>query len=104
MPYLIAPVIVNGKLVSNVYVSNKIIATSPAATIAVRDRLPFIQDAYVRDVNATPIGTPADPATVDEAALTARLLADAKRVAGPNLVASVRIIRIQISELRVDSH
>jgi hypothetical protein len=100
MPYLIAPVIVDGALTANAYVSSKVIATSPAATIIVRDKLPFIQDAYVRDVNSTPIGKPNDPGTVDVPALTARLLADAKRVAGPGQVDSVAIIRIQVSPLR----
>ncbi|HUO91356.1 MAG TPA: hypothetical protein VMU22_00460, partial [Rhizomicrobium sp.] len=80
------------------------IAHSPAATIVVRDKLPFIQDAYVRDVNGAPIGKAGDPETVDQAALTARLLADAKRVAGANLVDSVEIIRIQMSPLRGGGH
>jgi hypothetical protein len=104
MPYLIAPVVVNGTLTANAYVSSKVIAVSPAATMVVRDKLPFIQDAYVRDVNALPIGKAADPATVDASALAARLLADAKRVAGPNLVESVEIIRIQVSPLRGGGH
>ena len=99
MPYLIAPVVVNGTLNSNAYVSSRVIASSPAATIVVRAKLAFIQDAYVRDVNATPIGKADDPTTVDEPALTARLLADAKRVAGANLVSAIEIIRIQIAPL-----
>src|SRR5215472_7834385 len=100
MPYLIAPVVVDGVLTSNAYVSSKIIATSPAATIVVRDKLAFIQDAFVRDVNGAPIGKPGDPTSVDGPALAARLLADARRVVGPNLVDTVEIIRIQISPLR----
>jgi hypothetical protein len=99
MPYLIAPVVVNGTLVSNAYISSKIVATSPAATITIRDRLPFIQDAFVRDVNAAPIGKASDPATVDSSALAARLLADAKRMAGPNLIVTVEIIRVQLAAL-----
>jgi len=99
MPYLIAPVIVDGMLNANAYVSSRVVASSPAATIVVRDKLAFIQDAYVRDVNATPIGKADDPATVDVPALTARLLADAKRIAGPNFVSAIEIIRIQIAPL-----
>lgn len=104
MPYLIAPVVVNGELTANAYISSKVIAHSPAATIIVRDKLPFIQDAYVRDVNGEPIGKTSDPETVDQQALVARLLADAKRVAGPNFVDSVEIIRIQMSPLRGGGH
>jgi hypothetical protein len=100
MPYLIAPVIVDGKLVANAYVSNKVIATSPAHAIDIRDKLPFIEDAFVRDVNAKPIGKESDPATVDEAALQVRLLADARRIIGASAVADVKIIRIQTVELR----
>jgi hypothetical protein len=101
MPYLIAPVVIDGELFANAYVSSQIIATSPAATIVVRDKLPFIQDAYVRDVNATPIGKASDPATVDVPALTARLLADTRRVVGPGLVDSIQIVRVQMSPLHV---
>lgn len=100
MPYLIAPVVVNGELVANAYVSSKVVADTPAATIVVRDKLPFIQDAFVRDVNAQPIGKASDPSTVDVPALAARLLADARRVVGPGLVDSVQIIRVQMSPLR----
>jgi len=104
MPYLIAPVVVNGELTANAYISSKVIAHSPAATIVVRDKLPFIQDAYVRDVNGLPIGKASDPETVDQQALVERLLADAKRVAGPNFVDSVEIIRVQMSPLRGGGH
>jgi len=100
MPYLIAPVVVDGTLVANAYVSSKIVATSAAATIVVRDRLPFIQDAFVRDVNASPIGKASDPKTVDTAALAKRLQDDATRVAGKSFVESVQVIRVQVSELR----
>jgi hypothetical protein len=99
MPYLIAPVVIDGELFANAYVSSQIIATSPAATIVVRDKLPFIQDAFVRDVNATPIGEVSDPQTVDVPALALRLLADARRIVGPGLVDSIQIVRVQISPL-----
>ena len=100
MPYLIAPVIVDGGLYANAYVSSKIVAVSPAATIVVRDKLPFIQDAYVRDVNAAPIGKASNAHVVDLPALTARLLSDARRIVGPNIIDSVEIMRVQMSPLR----
>jgi hypothetical protein len=100
MPYLIAPVVVDGKLLSNAYVSNKVIATSQAAAIDIRDKTPFIQDAFVRDVNAKPIGEDADPSTVDQVALQARLLADARRIVGAAKVADLKIIRIQVVAVR----
>jgi hypothetical protein len=100
MPYLIAPIEIDGKLVSYAYVSSRIDASSPATAIEVRDRLPFIQDAYVRDVNAAPIGDGNDPPNIDRKALAARFLADARRIVGPSKVAAIEIIQIQISILR----
>lgn len=100
MPYLIAPVLVDGKLQANAYVSNKIIATSQANAINIRARLAFIQDAFVRDVNAKPIGKDSDPGTVDEAALQVRLLADARRIVGASEVADLKIIRVQVTPVR----
>jgi hypothetical protein len=103
MPYLIAPVIVDGKLLANAYVSNKVLATSLTAAMDIRDKTPFIQDAFVRDVNAKPIGKASDPATVDQPALQVRLLADARRIAGTDRVAGLEIIRIQVVPVRPGS-
>lgn len=100
MPYLIAPVVVDGKLQANAYISNKIIATSQANAIDIRAKLAFVQDAFVRDVNARPIGKDSDPGTVDQAALQARLLADARRIVGAAEVADLKIIRIQVTPIR----
>ena len=100
MPYLIAPVTIDGKLVSYAYVSSRIIASTPAAAIDVRSMTPFIQDAYLRDVNAAPIADESDAPVVDRPALIRRLLADAKRVVGAGRVSAVQIIQIQFAQLR----
>jgi hypothetical protein len=100
MPYLIAPVIVGDKLFAYAYVSSIIIGPSPSAAVDIRDRTPFIQDAYVRDVNASPIGEPSDPQTVDTVALASRMLADAKRIVGMDRVIGVRIVQVQIRQLQ----
>jgi hypothetical protein len=100
MPYLIAPVVVDDHLVAYAYVSSKIVASSPANAIEVRAKLAFIQDAFVRDVNAKPIGKPDDPATVDTDSLKTRLLADAKRIVGQAKVSAIEFITIQTSPMR----
>jgi hypothetical protein len=99
MPYLIAPVVVGDKLFAYAYVSSIIIGPSPSAAVDIRDKTPFIQDAYVRDVNATPIGKASDPQTVDTDALAARMLADAKRVVGADKIIGVRIVEMQLRQL-----
>lgn len=100
MPYLIAPVAVDGKLISYAYVSSRIVATTPAAAIDVRAKTPFIQDAYVRDVNASSIADSSDPPVVDRQALIRRMLTAAKHIVGADKVSEVEIIQIQFARLR----
>ena len=96
MPYLIAPMVVDDKLYAYAYVSSLIISPSPSAAVEIRNQTPFIQDAYVRDVNATPIGKASDPQTVDADALAARMLADARRIVGMDKAIGVRIVQVQM--------
>jgi len=100
MPYLIAPVVVDEKLVAYAYVSSAVVAASPSAAVDVRNRTPFIQDCYVRDVNALPVGKADDPATVDVIGLATRMLADARKVVGTSEVVGIRIIHVQMSVIR----
>jgi hypothetical protein len=100
MPYLIAPMVIDERLVAYAYISSKVVAASPSAAILIRDKLAFIQDAYVRDVNGLPIAKADDPKTVDMPGLAARLLADARRIVGQDKVSSVEIIRVQFAPLK----
>jgi len=100
MPYLIAPLTSGENLLAYAYISCKIIGTSPSAAIDIRDKVPFIQDAFVRDVNATSVGTPDDPQAVDATGTAARLLADTRKVMGPGKVADIKLIQIQISPVQ----
>jgi len=102
MPYLIAPLTVEGKLISYAYVSSRIIAVSPSAAIDVRDKTPFIQDAYVRDVNHTSICDGSNPPKIDTGKLRTRLFADTMKIVGADKLSEVELIKIQISELRPD--
>jgi len=106
MPILIAPMVVDGNLLSYAYVSSIIVATSPSAAVEVRAKVPFIQDAFVREVNRASIvardsGAGKDSgAEVDKAALASRLLATARRVAGAGNVAEIRFAAIKNSPMR----
>jgi hypothetical protein len=99
MPFLIAPMCIDGKLTGYAYISSKVVTSSREASLDVRNKIPFIQDAFVRDVNATPITKATDPKTVDYAGLIARLTADVKRIVGAAKISTVVIIQVQISEL-----
>jgi hypothetical protein len=86
MPFLIAPMSKDGKLLGYAYILGKLVASTQSAAIDVRDKLAFIQDAFVRDVNGAPIGKTDDPTQVDIDLLKARLTADARRIVGQDKV------------------
>jgi hypothetical protein len=103
MPYLIAPIVVDQTLVGYAYVSCKIIASSTQTAIDIRLATPFIQDAFVRDANAAPFSQTTAPTAAATEALTARLLADAKRVVGANKAVNLTLTQVQISLFRPSS-
>jgi len=100
MPYLMAPMTdTSGKLSGYAYLSTRLTASSEANALAVRDKLPFIQDAMVRDVNASTIATSDDPEKVDVAAMERRLLTDAAKVMGAGKVKLITVCSVNIAPL-----
>lgn len=99
MPFLIAPMSNDGKLLGYAYISSKLEAASPAAAIDIRRQVAFIQDAFVRDVNLHSIAKAGDPEAVDKDLLGAMLTADAKRIVGGNKVTGMVFLAIQYSPL-----
>lgn len=101
MPFLMAPMTgADGKLSGYAYISSRLTANSDVSANQARDKIAFIQDAFVRDVNAKEIATSGDPAMVDNTALQARLLADARKVVGAKKLVSISIMQVQIAPLR----
>ena len=90
MPFLIAPMSKDGKLLGYAYINSKLVASSQPAALEIREKIAFIQDAFVRDVNGAPVSRADDPTAVDTTLLGNRLVADARRVIGATKV--VRII------------
>jgi hypothetical protein len=99
MPFLIAPMSKDGKLLGYAYISSKVICSSGSATVAVRGKVAFIQDANVRDVNAHPVSRADDPTQVDDVALSLRLADNARRIVGGNKVVRVVFIAVQFAPL-----
>ena len=100
MPFLMAPINgADGKLAGYAYVSSILTATSAQGALAVREKLAFIQDAFVRDVNGASVAKKDDPLTVDRDRLVARLQADAVKILGPGQVAFLAIVQLQFAPL-----
>jgi hypothetical protein len=99
MPYLIAPLSKDGKLLGYAYISSKMVTSSPSAAIDVREKLAFIQDAFVRDVNGEPIGEAGDPTADDRDVLNDRMAAVARRIVGNDKVVGMVFIAVQYAPL-----
>lgn len=101
MPLLMAPLINDeGKLHGYAYISSRLTASSEGAVTDVREKIPFIQDAMVRDINNASVTTADDREKVDIANVESRLLANARKVMGASKVKQITICTVQISELR----
>lgn len=99
MPYLIAPMSKDGKLLGYAYISSKMVTSSASAAIDVREKLAYIQDAFVRDMNGEPIGKADDPTAVDRDVLNDRLVAAARRIVGSVKVVGMVFIAVQYAPL-----
>ena len=100
MPYLVVPMSKDGKLLGYSYITSRLVGSSPEACVVIREKLAVIQDAYVREVNARPLGLASDPTAIDKEQLNARLTANAKRIAGDKRVVSMLFIDIKYAPLR----
>lgn len=89
----------DGKLIGYAYLSSRLTVTSEKNALGIREKLPFIQDAMLRDVNAEPVATADDPEKVDIPGVEKRLLADASKVMGAGKVKHITICTVQIAPL-----
>jgi hypothetical protein len=104
LQYLMAPLTgADGKLLGYAYISARLTAKSESDTLTVREKMPFIQDALVRDVNATSVTTVADPQKVDVPAVEGRLLAGARRIVGTAKIKSITVCTVQIATLHLNT-
>lgn len=91
MPVLIAPIVVEERLKTFVYLRVILTAVSLERVAEIEARAPYLQDAFVREVYRAPIGTEQAAARVDFAGLGERLRARADEQLGPGLVESVKV-------------
>jgi hypothetical protein len=85
------PIIADGVLVNFVFVQLRLNLTPRADMTRLREKEPYFRDALVRMAYRTPFVRSDSYTKVDEKALTARMMAEAARIAGPGLIANVQI-------------
>src|SRR5262245_51466664 len=75
MPTILAPMIFDNRLETYAYITIVLKPAAPAGILAIREKVPFLQDAFLREMNGASIVKADDPKMVDEAAIKPRLIA-----------------------------
>jgi len=89
MPKLVAPIVVDGQLHHYVYLSVTLQLNDDGQKSMVLEKIPYLQDAFLREVHETSIVLDGNPDAVDRDGLAERLGAISARVLGPGIVKNV---------------
>jgi len=100
MPVIIAPMVVNGRLESYAYLTISLTPSSSAHIFELRSKVPYLQDAFLREVNRASIVKPDDPKAVDADALKARLVARLRAIVPPETVSDFKFEKIVVAPVR----
>ena len=93
MPGLVSPVIVDGELHRYVYLSLKLKLSGVGQRSMILEKIPYLQDAFLREVHGASIAFNNDPSIVDEAGVLKRLMQVCERVVGPGAVKEIEIMK-----------
>ena len=100
MPVIIAPMVVNGRLEHYAYITITLTPSSAGHIFDVRSRVPYLQDAFLREVNRASIVKASDHNAVDTEALKARLMARMKGILPPDAVSAFKFEKIVVAPMR----
>jgi hypothetical protein len=95
--------VVDNRLENYSYIT---IALSPASrdkALVIREKMPFLQDAFVREMNKGSIVKAGDPKAVDTAALKPRLLARMNQILPGGTVADLKFQQIVLTPIQPQS-
>lgn len=85
------PIVWEGKLVNYVFVTLHMPLSPRADAAKIRDKAPYFRDALVRASHRTPFVRPWDFTHIDRQAVTAVMMREGARIAGPGAILRVEI-------------
>jgi len=94
MPKLVAPVVIDGQLHHYAYLSVSLKLADDGQKTMVLEKIPYLQDAFLREVHETSIVLEGNPDAVDTDGLAERLIAISARVLGPGVVKNVEFLNV----------
>lgn len=103
LPQIIAPMVVGGDLRGYAYFTISLVPASRDKILLIREKVPFIQDSFLRELNRGSIMMAADPASVDTEAVKSRLMARVAQVLPSATVADLHILQVVLAPFRPQS-
>jgi hypothetical protein len=103
LPPILAPMVLDNRLDSYAYI---VVALTPASgdkVFTIREKVPFLRDGFLREVNKTAIGKTNDPRTVDQVALKTRLLARMNEILPKGTVTDLKFEQIVLTPIQPQS-
>ena len=100
MPTILAPMVVDNRLENYAYITIVLKPAAPAGVLAIREKVPFLQDVFLRELNGTTIVKTDDPKSVDEAALKPRLIARMNQILPAGTVAELKFEPIVVAPVQ----
>jgi len=100
LPTILAPMVVDDRLENYAYITIVLKPAAPAGVLAIREKVPFLQDVFLRELNAATIVKADDPKSVDEAALRPRLIARMNQILPPGTVAELKFQPVVVAPVQ----
>jgi hypothetical protein len=91
MPVLVTPVVVNGELQHYLFLSVTLELTGDEHKNMMLEKIPYLQDAYLREVHRASVAKDNDATVLDEEGLKERLFRVSATVVGPNIVKAIAL-------------
>lgn len=89
MPTLVTPVVIDGDLHHYVFLSITLELTRDEHKNMMLEKIPYLQDAFLREVHAGTVAKDKDPTVLDEEGIRARLMRVSVTVVGPDVVKAI---------------
>lgn len=100
LPTILAPMVAEARLENYAYITIVLKPAAPAGVLTIREKVPFLQDAFLRELNASPIVKLNDPKSVDEAAVRARLISRMNQILPAGTVAELNFEPIVVAPVQ----
>lgn len=100
IPAFLAPMLIGNRLEQYAYITVALTPANREKMLAIREKMPFLRDAFLREVNKANIVKADDPKTVDTVALKARLLVRVNQILPKGSVSDLKFQSIQMTPIQ----